>query len=68
MAPPLQIEKVPLNYVDSLDMYGALTGQGSNRAANNIGGGGFGGGGFGGGGFGGGGFGGGGFGGGGGFF
>lgn len=65
VTPTLQIEKIPMNYVDSLDIYGTLTGQGSNRAANMMGGssggfgnsGGFGGGGYGNsGGFGGGGF------------
>ncbi|HEY3412444.1 MAG TPA: hypothetical protein VGM51_05205 [Armatimonadota bacterium] len=39
VAPPLQIEKIPMNFADSLDIYGTLSGQGSNRAANNMGGG-----------------------------
>ncbi|HEY3268181.1 MAG TPA: hypothetical protein VGM37_14760 [Armatimonadota bacterium] len=39
VTPVLQIEKIPLNYADTIDIYGTLYGQGSNRAANSMNGG-----------------------------
>ncbi|HEY3268205.1 MAG TPA: hypothetical protein VGM37_14885 [Armatimonadota bacterium] len=35
VAPQLQIEKIPLNFAASMDIYGTLYGQGSNSAARN---------------------------------